>query len=198
MNCKELSSKDIDNVVIIHEKAFKDFFLTSLGTDFLKIYYKSAVESNLCTNLGLFEKNEMIGFAVIANNSKGFNSKLVKENLSNFIGLGIKMMLTKPMSLIRLFKNFTKSDGNKTDDQGYSELLSIGVDPTVQGRGAGKLLLKEIEVEAKKKGIDKIVLTTDFFNNESAVAFYKKVGYHIFYDFIAYPNRKMYKMYKNI
>jgi len=198
MNCKNLCVSDINRVVEIHKNAFKNFFLTSLGTDFLKTYYKSAVKSEMCTSIGLFEKDKLMGFAIIANNSEGFNSKLVKENLNDFLVLGTKMLLTKPKSLFRLFKNFTKSNGNVSDDQNYGELLSIGVDPSMQGKGAGKLLLKEIEVIAQKKGIRKIVLTTDFYDNESTVAFYRKVGYHLFYDFIAYPDRRMYKMYKNI
>lgn len=198
MDLRELKQEDIGKVVEIHKKAFEGFFLTSLGPDFLRTYYGSAIDSNLCSSIALLEDREIKGFAIIANNSKGFNSFLVKENLKEYISLGVKMIFTRPMSLIRLLKNFTKTNGNSDDDQNYSELLSIGVDPSIQGRGVGKTLLSEIEVVAKNKGIAKIVLTTDFYNNENAVAFYHKVGYNVFYDFIAYPDRKMYKMYKKL
>jgi hypothetical protein len=41
-------------------------------------------------------------------------------------------------------------------------------------------------------------LTTDFYNNIKTIEFYKGLGYNIYYDFIAYPNRKMYRMIKDL
>ena len=43
-----------------------------------------------------------------------------------------------------------------------------------------------------------ISLTTDYYNNEKTIAFYKKMGYAVLYEFVTYPNRKMYRMIKNL
>ena len=36
---KEISIKDINALVIVHKRAFPDFFLTSLGDRFLSLYW---------------------------------------------------------------------------------------------------------------------------------------------------------------
>ena len=58
--------------------------------------------------------------------------------------------------------------------------------------------MKIFEEKAFIGGSKRITLTTDYNNNERVVAFYKKSGYRIYYDFITYPNRKMYKLIKDL
>ncbi|MFC2099201.1 GNAT family N-acetyltransferase, partial [Bacteroidota bacterium] len=124
---------------------------------------------------------------------KGFNKNLIINNFTPFFIVGLKILFTKPKSLIRLIKNLTKNiDGD------YAELFSIAVDPRKQGLGIGKLLLKDVEKKALEKGCQRITLTTDFFNNTEVINFYLKMGYAVYYDFIAYPHRRMYKMIKII
>jgi len=50
----------------------------------------------------------------------------------------------------------------------------------------------------KLKGCSNLSLTTDYDNNEKAIQFYERLGYEIYYDFITYPNRKMYRMIKKL
>jgi ribosomal protein S18 acetylase RimI-like enzyme len=123
---------------------------------------------------------------------------LIKQNLISFVLIGLKLIITKPKALIHLFKNLNKSNPNITDNGEYAELLSIGVSDTKQGQGLGKKLMIKLESELISKGCENLSLTTDYFNNESAVEFYKISGFTIFYDFIAYPNRKMYRMIKKL
>ena len=47
MEYMKLSMEDIKNVVDIHKISFKNFFLSSLGTPFLKVYYKAVLKSQL-------------------------------------------------------------------------------------------------------------------------------------------------------
>jgi GNAT superfamily N-acetyltransferase len=70
--------------------------------------------------------------------------------------------------------------------------------PNLKGFGYGKMLLDEFEFNAKKMGVNKIALTTDFYDNETVINFYKTNNYKAYYDFMTYPNRKMYKMIKNL
>ena len=50
----------------------------------------------------------------------------------------------------------------------------------------------------KKEGVDRVSLTTDYYNNESAVGFYHSMGYETLYEFVTYPNRKMYRLIKTL
>jgi ribosomal protein S18 acetylase RimI-like enzyme len=110
----------------------------------------------------------------------------------------MRLLFTRFAALIRLFKNFSKTNSYVTDEGNYAELLSIGVSVKKQGQGVGKKLLLQLEKELKLKGCSLLSLTTDYDNNEKAISFYKVLGYEIYYDFIAYPKRKMYRMIKNI
>ena len=108
------------------------------------------------------------------------------------------MLFTQLRSLVRLFKNFTKTSRQVQDEGEYAELLSIGVSVNKQGQGIGKKLLVQFENEMRLKGCSSLSLTTDYHENEKAIHFYKSLGYSVYYDFIAYPDRKMYRMIKKI
>ena len=84
------------------------------------------------------------------------------------------------------------------DDGLYAELLSIAVSPALTGSGFGKALIERFEEEAKKRGCKRVALTTDFNNNNSVISFYKKSGYIVYYEFTAYPARRMYKLVKDL
>ena len=124
--------------------------------------------------------------------------KLIKNNPLKFLTIGFILLISKPDSLIRLIKNFSKSNPEIIDNGEYSELLSIGISSNYQGKGIGRKLLTELEKELKLKNSSKLSLTTDYNNNNKAIEFYKGLGYTIYYDFIAYPDRKMYRMIKKL
>ena len=97
---------------------------------------------------------------------------------------------------MRLAKNLSKKSDVVDDPEDYAELYSIGVTEKAQGKGIGKKLLATIEEKLKNEGVEKVSLTTDFYNNDSAIAFYRTMGYQTLYEFISYPNRKMYRFIK--
>ncbi len=191
--------KDIDSIVSIHLDAFKGFFLTSLGREFLKFYYSVFLRSDETVTLcAEDEKGTIVGFSAATKVSKGFNSRLIKDNFSRFIIVSLKMLFTNPKALIRLMMNLTKKSETVEDDEDYAELFSIGVDSSQQGKGIGRLLLTQTEDALRREGVDKVSLTTDFDNNESALGFYHSMGYTTLYVFTTYPNRKMYRLIKNL
>ena len=110
--------------------------------------------------------------------------------------LSIRLLFTSPKSMIRLLKNLTKKGEAIEDDEDYAELYSIAVCQDVQGKGVGKQLLTALEKIMKKEGVKKVSLTTDYYNNEAAVSFYISMGYSSLYEFMTYPNRKMYRLIK--
>jgi ribosomal protein S18 acetylase RimI-like enzyme len=185
-------------LAVVHQQAFNDFFLTDLGPSFLKTYYKSVIQTKgsiaVCA---VNEEDKIIGFATGCDYAKGYNKRLVINNLLRFSLQAVKLVFTRPKAIFRLLKNFEKKS-NANDDGSYAELFSIGVLPEAKGLGIGRKLLEEFEKEAQVKGCKKITLTTDFYSNDQVVEFYKKNGYHIFYDFYTFPRRRMYKMIKDL
>lgn len=198
MKIRKLNIYDSKKVVEIHLNSFKDFFLSTLGERFLYTYYKSCLKSNesiaICAT---DEKDNLVGFSVGSIHSKGFHKRLIKENLLAFIVQGIIILFSNPKAIIRLLNNLGKNS-NSEDKGNYAELLSIGVLTGLNGQGIGKELIKSFEEVAKLRNAKEIALTTDLNNNNKVLEFYYKNGYSVYYDFTAYPNRRMYKLIKKI
>jgi ribosomal protein S18 acetylase RimI-like enzyme len=195
---RELTDADVPEVTRIHLMAFREFFLSQLGESFLNLYYKCFLIDKNGFGIGIFDdEGNLMGFSVATAHSKGFNRNLVLSNILPFAVMGIQILFTRPKSLIRLFKNMSKNSSHGYDGN-YAELFSIAVNPDKQGRGIGKLLLEDVEKSMFEKGCRCITLTTDFFNNADVINFYLNTGYTIFYDFVAYPDRRMYKMIKTL
>lgn len=198
MKIKTIPKNDLEEVVRVHKNSFQGFFLTELGDHFLKVYYDCVRKDERGILLGFYEDDQLFGFCAATTLSKGFNAYLVKANFARFSMIAFRLLFTKMPALIRLVKNFTKNNPDVGDDGEYAELLSIGVSDEKQGQGIGKKLLIQLEKKMQLEGCSKLSLTTDYKDNEKAIRFYNGLGYEILYDFIAYPNRKMYRMIKKI
>ncbi|MBR5842571.1 MAG: GNAT family N-acetyltransferase [Bacteroidaceae bacterium] len=196
MEIRRAKVEDVPQIVKNHEDAFEGFFLTTLGSRFLQFYYRAFVNSQDGVVYCAVENGHVLGFSAATKQCRGFNTRLIKNNILSFFVLAVKLMFTQPGALIRLAKNLTKKSDEVVDNEDYAELYSIGVSSEAQGKGIGKKLLYATESALKDEGVDKVSLTTDYNNNESAVAFYHSMGYSTLYEFIAYPNRKMYRLIK--
>lgn len=196
MIIRKATINDVDTIVEIHLNAFEGFFLTSLGAEFLRFYYSCFVRSNETVTMIAEENGVIYGFSASSKFCKGFNSRLIKSNLIAFGLLSFKLLLIKPISLLRLVKNLSKKGESVIDNEDYAELYSIGVCKSAQGKGVGKMLLLKSEQVMKEEGVTRVSLTTDFDNNEQAVGFYHSMGYETLYEFVTYPNRKMYRLIK--
>ena len=84
------------------------------------------------------------------------------------------------------------------DNQDYGEIGLIGISPSLKGKGIGRLLLEQIEFELRTHNVTRLSLTTDYHNNENTLAAYKAWGFSILYDFVTYPNRRMYRLIKDV
>lgn len=198
MNIREATTNDVDIIVEIHIDAFKEFFLTSLGSAFLKFYYTCFINNNDTIVMVAEENGVIYGFSASTKVCKGFNSRLIKTNLLAFSILSLKMLFTTPSSLLRLINNLTKKGEGVEDNEDYAELYSIGVSKDAQGKGVGKKLLTVSEQVMKEEGVIRVSLTTDYDNNDHAVGFYHSMGYETLYEFVTYPNRRMYRLIKEL
>jgi len=183
-------------IVEIHKSAFRDFFLTSLGDDFLKTYYSAVIKCKEALTVCTIDVDKSVtGFAVGTISSKGFHKRLILQNCFSFVSSFIKILIMKPSSIIRLIKNLDKIS-SKGDDGNYAELLSIGVSGNFQGQGIGQILITAFENEVKEKNGYILALTTDKYDNDKTINFYEKSGYTLLYEFTSYPHRLMCKFIK--
>lgn len=200
MTIKPIPNNDLDAVVLIHLKAFPDFFLSQLGKSFLYHYYSTVKKMQTGILLGCYDDNgTLMGFSAATTLSSGFHKKVLFHNFL-FFGLDALILLfTRPAALIHLIANMTKSpEKGIYDSFQYGELLSIAVSPDNQGKGVGRELICATEKDILEQGQTEISLTTDAINNDKTFSFYKKNGYNILYEFTAYPTRKMFRMNKRL
>lgn len=198
MNIRKAISKDIKGIVDVHCSAFKGFFLTELGSNFLQLYYSSYFREPSAVLLVAEKEGEVIGFSSATSLSAGFNTRLVKKGFLRYALRGCMIAISKPKALVNLAKNWSHRDPSVVDNGDYAELMSIAVSPNAQGGGVGKQLIKKTEEVVKDHCASRFSLTTDYYNNESTIAFYKRCGYEVMYEFTAYPDRKMFRMIKEL
>ena len=196
MKVRFAGPQDLTQIVDIHVDRFKSFFLSTLGKSFLKVYYGSFLKYPGVL-LVLEDEGEIKGFASGCPFNRGFYSRLLRANVYNYAFAGIKLLITKPKALLRIFVNMNSS---AKEDVSYAELLSIA---TVKNKkGYGSILLKEFEEEIRKlkevNGIDSLSLTTDYEQNGKAVEFYRINGYREMGVFESYEKRKMFRFIKKL
>ena len=196
ININKATGCNVAVMVSIHQQAFPDFFLTTLGESFLRLYYSCMCRCEGAVTLCALANGEVVGFSTTALKSAGFNTKLMKDNFCGFAWEAIKLLFVNPMSLVHLARNMSKTNSDVADRGEYAELFSIGVSPTCQGKGVGSMLLMETERLVSQNGGTVISLTTDKNENTSTISFYKRNGYEVMYEFVAFPNRPRYRFVK--
>ena len=98
MQIRSVSINDVDAIVDIHLDAFKGFFLTSLGPAFLRFYYTCFVKSAETVTMVAEEDGVICGFAAATTKCKGFNSRLIKNNLLSLKKYGVEFEMMKLLS----------------------------------------------------------------------------------------------------
>ena len=200
MIIREADVHDARTMANLHASIFPGFFLSSLGEDFLVTYYKSALQyqDTIC----YFAENngEICGYVLGRAKAKGYLKKVVLSAPLRIIWQGIKLIFTRPKALIRLVNNLEKKSDDLlfVDNQDYAEIGLIGVLPQYKSQGIGRALFNHFLDELNKRGVKRVSLTTDALNNDSTLRAYKSWGFTILYEFISFPDRRMYRMIKKI
>jgi hypothetical protein len=169
---KALKIEDIKTISILHQIAFKNFFLTTLGYNFLIQFYTSILRSKDGIAIGAFgENNELVGFAIGAKTKKGFYKSLLKNNFTSLLFSASLNLIKQPYKIQRLLQSFLTSESSNEEYINYATLLSICVDPDKKGQKIGKHLLKSFENEILNSSSG-ISLTTDKYDNDYVNNFY--------------------------
>ncbi|MHA7608226.1 GNAT family N-acetyltransferase [Elizabethkingia meningoseptica] len=192
MKTRLATDKDLRKIVDIHLLRFQNFFLSSLGKTFLLEFYRGFLKSPGLL-LVLEDDENIVGFAAGSYNNKSFYKRLLKNNLIGFAKAGFFILFTNPLALSRLSSNAGKASQEQNN---FAELLSIAA--ITNKKGYGRILLMYFEKQLGKNDMFNlpISLTTDFYDNEKVIQFYKNSGYEILTEFESYNGRKMYRFIK--
>ncbi len=187
---KENDKELIFEISELHKKAFPTFFLTQLGSTFLKtLYYGYLEDSN--SGIIIAEKNgKLMGFIAYSNNYPQFYKGLMKKHIIKFAICSVGAAIRHPSFIRRLLGAFKKSE-SVVKDEAYVELASICVDPSEKGNGIGSLLIEYLKSIVDFSVYKYINLETDAYDNEVANRFYIKNGFLLSRQFSTAEGRKM-------
>ena len=176
-------TSDIAQVVQVHIQAFPGFFLTLMGTRFLRLLYSGFL--NHPTGISLVacpqaRPSEVIGFVVGTTQPQGFFSQLLSQHWLAFAMASLWPLLKKPgLVFVKLWSALFYRGESLPDQPNAALLSSLGVKPTAQGQQIGQQLVSAFLAHAQTAGATAVYLTTDQSDNTKANHFYTKLGFKL-------------------
>ncbi len=168
---------DVHRLVEIHLAAFPGFFLSFLGPAFLRLFYGEAVAlREIC--FVVTAEDAVVGFVMGSVEPGGFFRKLLKRRIAGFAVAALPAIVRRPAAAVRVARALLKPK-QAARAAGKATLMSLGVDPGVQGAGAGKKLVMAFLDEARRRGAVRVDLTTDKVENDRTNAFYRALGFAV-------------------
>ena len=167
LNFRAARPADANALAILHRDAFPDFFLSSLGTAFLRQFY-----------LGFTDDGEIVGSIVGTSEPAGFFSRLMKSRLLQFGAISAWESVKRPRVIPRLLRaaSYRGEAGPRFNG---ALLSSICVRQDQQGKGTGKAMMQQWEYSAANSGAQQAYLATDAEENDSVNRFYQSLGWHL-------------------
>lgn len=162
--------RDLQEITLIHTKAFPDYFLTTFGKELLYKFYESYLKNKQVFVIAEKE-NKIVGF-ILGNSSdisrkeffdKNFYkivfkiiSELLKGNKIIWKGMFQRLFFIKEAILSKINKNNKKAP--KNEGGGYTlgtsyRLLSIAVEPRERGKNIALEMEKYFCSKLKEKNI---------------------------------------------
>jgi ribosomal protein S18 acetylase RimI-like enzyme len=188
---KNSISKDcIKNIANLHMQAFPDFFLTKLGSVFLRALYTGYMEDDNSGIIVVADDDKIVGFTAYSKEYSKFFKGLIKKQLFKFGMCAAIATIRHPSFARRLLGALKKSD-SVVKKEPYIELASICVDPSIKGMGIGSMMISYLIEITDFSKFEYINLETDAENNDDVNKFYIKNGFNLARQYKTAEKRKM-------
>lgn len=173
---RPMKRADLSTVVQVHLESFPNFFLSFLGSFFLRGVYSSILTESSGISFVAEGEGSVVGFVAGTTQPSYFYKRLIHKRLWYFCFASCIPVLKRPSILPRLLRALRMPE-QTAHKESRGTLMSIGVSPAIQATGIGRDLAKAFLLEARNRGLKQVDLQTDFRNNEKARRFYKKLGF---------------------
>lgn len=174
---RRATALDLLDIVRIHQKAFANYFLTTLGTDFLTRYYALVLNYRAGIVLVSERGGRLEGFACGFVDPSAFY-RLMWRNRCAFVLPALSALLRQPSLAAGVLYGVRRIHTSATRESAKScELSSIAVAPEASGNGLGKALIRAFTAQARSMAAECIYLTTDAEGNEQANMLYRHAGF---------------------
>jgi ribosomal protein S18 acetylase RimI-like enzyme len=180
----------IGEVVNVHLHSFEGFFLSFLGSQFLRLYYESIVDYPGGVGYVYLEDRCVMGFVCGMVGPSRFYRYLIRTRWWRFAVAALGAALRRPSIIPRLFRALLYP-GQTSRREDTATLTSIAVDPATKGEGVGAKLVAAFLEDMRGRGVTRVDLTTDRCGNDEVNAFYQKQGFRCERTFTTPEGREM-------
>lgn len=170
---------DAGALAALHRDAFPEFFLSSLGTAFLRQFYLGfASDPTAVSTVAVTEDGEIVGSIVGTLEPAGFFSRLMKSRLIQFGAISAWESVKRPRIIPRLFRAVSYR-GDAGPPVNGALLSSICVRKDQRGQGTGKAMMQQWALSAANSGAQQGYLATDADENDGVNRFYQSLGWDL-------------------
>ena len=176
----------------VHSRVFPQFFLTTLGTRFLRQLYISIVADE--SAFGFVTRDVATGLVtgVVTGTvePEGYYRRMMTRRAWSFAWAALPALLMRPWLLPGLVRRL-RFRGRPPPGGHRAYLTVIAVDSAVQGEGLGRRLLAAWTEESRARGVDGMYLATDADDNDAVNAFYLNCGWALESTYASFEDRRM-------
>jgi glycosyltransferase involved in cell wall biosynthesis/ribosomal protein S18 acetylase RimI-like enzyme len=188
---RSAGTSDLAAIVAIHQKAFPQFFLTRMGSPFLRRYYELVLNYHSGIVLVSERNGSVNGFVCGFADPTEFY-RLMWQNRFAFAFPAFAALVRHPSLAARVVNAVERVQTSSTRAPRLScELSSIAVMPEAAGKGLGRTLLQAFLEQSWGKSAECVYLTTDADGNEAANALYREIGFQLSRRFLQKKGRWM-------
>jgi ribosomal protein S18 acetylase RimI-like enzyme len=181
-----LIAQDLPEVTRIHMKAFPKSALTLLGAEGVHRYYDWQLQGpHDAVALGIFREASLAGYCfagVFRGSLSGFlrkNKQFLAWKVLSHVWLVanplFRQRLSSAQNILTQMRKRPSSSPPVATLRSFG-ILSIAVDPDLQGQGYGQQLMLAVEAVAIERGFSRLNLTVAA-ENKQAISFYEGVGW---------------------
>ena len=169
--------QDLAGIVQIHKKAFRGFFLTQLGAEFLRRYYALVLHYHAGIVLVSGVDGSLDGFVCGFRDPAEFY-RLMWRSRRLFMLPAMRALLRDPSLAARMLYGIQRIQDSAAQAQpGACELSSIAVAPESAQNGVGRSLVQAFLSRSWSMDAQCVYLTTDAESNDRANALYCDAGF---------------------
>ncbi len=198
MRIVPMEQAHVAGVVGVHLQSFPGFFLTSLGTRFLRLLYSEILRSS---DREAFVAEDgagrVRGFVIGVTQQAALYARLAKERWGAFALASVGAALRRPTVVPRLLRAFSYAAASKAT-AAEALLMSVGVAPEAGRQGLGQMLVGRFLSAMEERGVSAVSLATDRDGNDRTNRFYQSLGFRVAKTYVTPEGRWMNKYVKDL
>lgn len=178
---RKATVQDLSGIVGVHRRAFSQFFLTRLGREFLRRYYRMVIDYRAGIVYVGEAGGRIKGFVCGFVDPAAFY-RLMWNKRRAFVRPVLSALIRRPSLAAGVLHGVQRIQSSATGSapatpEGSCELSSIAVAPDANSGGLGSALINAFLEQAWRLDAQCVYLTTDAEDNAAANAFYRKAGF---------------------